>query len=273
MTAKMKTLLICHEGSGLDREALARWMSSFSDLRGVVVLRENKQRMQRRIRREMRRVGLARFLDVLAFRLYYRLFLARKDREWEEAKLGELCSIYPELKGVNVLVTHSPNSQEAEEFIRQAAPDMVVARCKTLLKESVFTIPRLGTLVMHPGICPEYRNAHGCFWALANDDLSRVGMTLLRIDRGVDTGPVYGYYGCAYDEVNESHIVIQHRVVLDNLCELREKMREIYEGRAATLETGGRASAAWGQPWLSSYLRWKSRARVRDESKARLSNA
>jgi len=273
MTAKMKTLLICHEGASLDREALARWMSSFSDLAGIVVLRENKQRISRRIRREVKRVGVARFIDVLAFRLYYKLFLARKDRRWEGAKLKELCSIYPALKDVDVLVTHSPNSAEAEAFIRRAAPDIVIARCKTLLKESVFSIPRRGTLVMHPGICPEYRNAHGCFWALASDDLGRVGMTLLRIDKGVDTGPVYGYYGCAFDEVNESHIVIQHRVVLDNLCELQEKMGEIVEGRATTLETGGRASATWGQPWLSKYLRWKNKARVRNESKARLSNA
>lgn len=270
---KMKTLLICHEGASLDREALARWMAAFSDLSGIVVLRENRQRVSRRIRREIKRVGLARFIDVLAFRLYYRLFLARKDRRWEEAKLEELRSIYPELKNVNALVTHSPNSPEAESFIRRAAPDVVVARCKTLLKESIFSIPSRGTLVMHPGICPEYRNAHGCFWALANDDLGRVGMTLLRIDRGVDTGPVYGYYGCEYDEVGESHIVIQHRVVLDNLCEIQSKIEEIYEGRAVALETGGRASATWGQPWLSSYLRWKSRARVRNESKARLSNA
>ncbi|HVF91172.1 MAG TPA: formyltransferase family protein [Blastocatellia bacterium] len=273
MSDKMKTLLICHEGASLDREALARWMAAFSDLSGIVLLRENRQRVGRRIKREIKRVGVARFFDVLAFRFYYRLFLARKDRIWEDAKLEELRALYPELRDVDVLVTHSPNSAEAEEFIRRAAPDIVIARCKTLLKESVFSIPSRGTLVMHPGVCPEYRNAHGCFWAMACDDLGNVGMTLLKIDKGVDTGPVYGYYGCEYDEVNESHIVIQHRVVLDNLCELQEKMREIYEGRAAALETGGRPSNTWGQPWLSSYLRWKSRARVRNESKARLSNA
>ena len=51
---------------------------------------------------------------------------------------------------------------------------------------------------MHPGICPEYRNAHGCFWALANRDLNKVGMTLLRIDKGVDTGPTFGYYTYPY---------------------------------------------------------------------------
>jgi len=44
---------------------------------------------------------------------------------------------------------------------------------------------RSAAFVLHPGICPEYRNAHGCFWALVNRDLARVGVTLLRADRGV----------------------------------------------------------------------------------------
>ena len=77
---------------------------------------------------------------------------------------------------------------------------------------------------MHPGVCPEYRNAHGCFWALANGDAERVGMTLLKVDAGVDTGPVYGYYGCRYDESRDSHVVIQSRVVFDNLDTLRAKL-------------------------------------------------
>ncbi|HXG66244.1 MAG TPA: formyltransferase family protein [Blastocatellia bacterium] len=257
----MRTALICHEGAPLDREGLARWLASFSNLVGVVVLRETNQRMQRRVRREIKRVGVMRFMDVIAFRLYYRLFLAGKDRQWQKRKLDQLRSIYPEVNGVPVLYTHSPNSAEAEAFIRRISPDILLARCKTLLKESVFSLPSKGTFVMHPGICPEYRNAHGCFWALANGDLNKVGMTLLRIDKGVDTGPVYGYYDYDYDEAKESHVVIQHRVVLENLDKLEKKFMEIYTGQAAPLDTTGRASATWGQPWLSSYLKWKRRAR------------
>jgi methionyl-tRNA formyltransferase len=114
---------------------------------------------------------------------------------------------------------------------------------------------------MHPGICPEYRNAHGCFWALANRDLEKVGMTLLKIDKGVDTGPSFGYYTYPFDEVRESHVVIQHRVVLDNLDALRSKFQEIFDGTAIPLSTEGRPSAAWGQPWLTKYLEWKSSAK------------
>ena len=86
---------------------------------------------------------------------------------------------------------------------RSVQPDLAIARCKVILKREIFEIPRVGTFVMHPGICPEYRNAHGCFWALVNRDLDRVGMTLLRVDAGIDTGPVYLHGTCDIDEVRE----------------------------------------------------------------------
>jgi len=258
----MKTLLICHEEDDLDREGLAKWLGSFSDLVGIVILCDTKGQVWRRIRREFKRVGVLRFLDVLAFRIYYAFFLAKKDQEWKKKKLEELSRRYPPLrKDLSVLYTHSPNSAEAEEFIERLHPDIALARCKFILRERIFRIARKGTFVLHPGICPEYRNAHGCFWALANRDLEKVGMTLLRIDAGVDTGPVYGYYTYPYNELNESHLVIQHRTVLDNLVPLQNKFMEIYGGSANPIDTSARKSTTWGQPWLSRYLQWKSEAR------------
>jgi len=258
----MKTLLICHDGAQLDQVVLARWLNSFTNLVGIVVIQEPSSRMWRRARREIQRTGALRLADAVAFRLYYRLFLAGKDIQWERRELEAKCRLYGDISAnTAILKTPSPNSKEAEAFIRKVTPDLVLARCKVILKERVFSIPKKGTLVMHPGICPEYRNAHGCFWALANRDLKKVGMTLLRIDRGVDTGPTFGYYSYPFDEVNESHIVIQHRVVLENLDELREKLLEIFNGTAGTVDTAGRPSATWGHPWLTKYLAWKSQAK------------
>ena len=254
----MRTLLICHEEDELNRVGLARWLASFSTLAGIVSLRETSVQTRRRIKRELRRVGPARFLDVLAFRAYYRARWAGRDREWEERTLAALRREYPELpEATAVLTAASPNTSQVREFIQTAHPDMVIARCKVILKEEIFSVPTDGTFVMHPGICPEYRNAHGCFWALANRDLERVGMTLLRVDRGVDTGPIFGYFRAAYDERRESHIVIQHRTVFDNLDAIRDRLLEIHAGRGTPIEVANRASGAWGQPWLSSYVRWR----------------
>jgi methionyl-tRNA formyltransferase len=167
---------------------------------------------------------------------------------------------FPVLPAVPEIVVSSPNSPDAERFVREQRPDLVIARCKTLLREQVFGIPSLGTFVMHPGICPEYRNAHGCFWAAATGDTGNIGMTLLKIDRGVDTGPVFGYYRVS-PSPQESHVVTQHRTVLDHLDAIRDRLQAIAAGGAGPVDTSGRRSAAWGQPWLTAYLRSRLRRR------------
>ncbi len=257
----MKTVLICHDGARLDEIGLARWMSSFSELAGVLVLREPGKRMWQRVRKEIQRNGLLRIADVAAFRLYYRLFLAQRDRAWEEAELARLTQQFPEsLTTPCVCYANSPNSPEAREFLRDVAPDLMIARCKTLLKPEVFSIPPLGTYVLHPGMCPEYRNAHGCFWALANGEPEKVAVTLLRIDAGVDTGPVYGYFSCDFNSFNDSHIVIQTKAVTANLDAIRLRLEEIVAETAQAIPTQGRHTAVWGQPWLTKYFAWKRSA-------------
>jgi hypothetical protein len=261
---RIRSVLICHHDDPVNRQGLAAWLASFTDLVGLVVIRETKGRLIRRIRREVRRVGLLRFPDVLAFRTYYRLFLRSRDQQWERQRLADLTESYGLLpETARVVETPNPNSPAVASVLKELAPDLMIARCKTLLKPRVFAIPRCGTFVLHPGICPEYRNAHGCFWALACDDPTNVGITLLKIDEGVDTGPVYGYFRCEPDAIGESHVVIQHRAVLDNLEPLKSKLLEIGAGRAEPVDTSGRSSREWGQPWLTAHLGWKIRARWR----------
>lgn len=255
----MRTLLICHHDSPADRDALARWLASFSTLAGVVVITETGDTLKKRIKREWKRSGPFRFLDILLFRLYYRLFLAKRDGAVLKAQVDDLTAHFPPHMAPE-LDTATINRPEVAAFIRDAKPDLVIARCKQLLKRDVYALPALGTFVMHPGICPEYRNAHGCFWALARRDLAHVGMTLLKIDDGVDTGPIYGYYSYPFDERRETHIVIQARTVLDNLDALAGKLSEIARGEAQPIDVTGRPSAVWGQPWLSAYISWKFKA-------------
>jgi hypothetical protein len=262
--ARPRSVLICHRGAILDREGLSLWLASFSDLVGIVELDEPRSRTRRRIRKQIQRSGLLRFLDVLALRAWYRVRHARSDRQFERDAVDRIRARFPATApSPNLLRSSSVNAPEVIEFLQRSRPDFVVARCKTLLKPAVFEVPAAGTYVLHPGVCPEYRNAHGCFWALAQRDLERVGLTLLRIDAGVDTGPIYGYFSYAFDERRESHIRIQQRVLLENLDAVRDTLLSAVAGAAERIQTSGRRSATWGQPWLTAYLRWKRAARRR----------
>jgi len=259
----VRTALICHRENASSLGVLPAWLGSFSDLVAIVVIDEPRSRVLKRMRAERRRSGW-RLLDVLAFRVYYRLRFARSDTRRTDLLDGDLAVRYgvpPE--GVPVLNTSDVNSERTREFLEQAAPDVVFARCKQLLRPEVYETARRGTVVAHPGICPEYRNAHGCFWALAGRDLERVGATLVQIDEGVDTGPVLGYYSARFDEVRESHVLIQHRVVFDNLDQIAADLQAFAAGTLTPIDTSGRDSRAWGQPRLSDWIRWKRAARRR----------
>ena len=262
---KPSVVLICHEQDRLDTEGLASWLASSLRLAGLIIIRDPRGRLWRAAKREIRRVGWLRFVDVLAFRAYARLRLAHRDHAWKDAEIARLRGRYPaDLDSVPRIVVSSPNSSEARAFMERLQPDLAIARCKVILKQTIFGIPRVGTFVLHPGICPEYRNAHGCFWALTRRDFERVGMTLLRVDPGIDTGPIFLHGTCEFDEVEQSHSVIQYRSVTENLDAIADVLSALCRGEQLTpLSTEGRASAVWGQPQLTAYLRWKREARRR----------
>jgi hypothetical protein len=264
-------ILICHQRDRLDSEGLASWLAATLRLAGIVEISGDGSRLLRVARRELRRAGVIRFIDALAFRAFARLRFGGSDAAWTTREIGRLRRRYPvELGSIPRCLVRDPNDAAAQAFIAEHQPDVIVARCKFILKPDVFNLARAGAFALHPGICPEYRNAHGCFWALVNRDLDRVGMTLLRIDRGVDTGPALLQATYQFDEMRESHYVIQQRVVFENLERIGEALLAAGRGRPPdSIDTRGRASAVWGQPRLTSYLRWKRAAR-RDRHKTRV---
>jgi folate-dependent phosphoribosylglycinamide formyltransferase PurN len=244
------------------------------NLAGLIVISDTRRQLLKAARRELRRSGWVRFLDVAAYRLFARVRLRAAEDAWKNAEIAKLKEKYPaDLGSVPRVVVTNPNSAESRSFLERLEPDIVIARCKFILKPEIFSLARVGAFAMHPGICPEYRNAHGCFWALVNRDLDRVGMTLLKIDKGIDTGPVYLQAGCSIDEAAESHIVIQYRVVTENLGRIAATLIDVSNGvRVEPIPTSGRSSAVWGQPRLTDYLRWKRAARIAKSNATRIAS-
>jgi folate-dependent phosphoribosylglycinamide formyltransferase PurN len=258
----LAVVLICHEEDQIDTAGIASWLASSFRLAGIVYLRERPGSFMRKLRREYRRVGFWRLLDVILFRIVYRIRHAQNDARWVREKVHELRMKYrADPAQVPSLVAYDPNAAAVRDFLAARQPDLTLARCKFILQPQIFGIARHGTYVLHPGICPAYRNAHGCFWALVNRDLNRVGMTLLKVDAGIDTGPIYLQCSYAYDEARESHFVIQHQVVLENLDAITGVLYAIAAGHAVPRQVASDRSTNWGQPWLTAYLQWKRAVR------------
>ena len=74
--------------------------------------------------------------------------------------------------------------------LRALAPDVgVVVAYGHILRPSLLAIPRHGMINVHPSLLPELRGAAPIEWAIING-LEKTGVTIMRMDAGMDTGPI-----------------------------------------------------------------------------------
>jgi methionyl-tRNA formyltransferase len=92
--------------------------------------------------------------------------------------------------GLPVFQPERVRRPEAVELLRNLAPDaMVVVGYGQIVPQSIIDIPRLGILNVHASLLPKYRGAAPIQWAIARGE-TRTGVTIMRIDAGLDTGDV-----------------------------------------------------------------------------------
>jgi methionyl-tRNA formyltransferase len=92
------------------------------------------------------------------------------------------------------LTVHQPVSlknDDARRLFEALAPELlVVVAYGKILPAWLLELPRYGAVNLHGSLLPRYRGAAPIQWAMANGD-SETGVCTMRLDEGLDTGPVY----------------------------------------------------------------------------------
>jgi len=129
-------------------------------------------------------------------------------------------------------------------LFRELAPDIAISYgYRWLLSEEVFTTPRLGTVNAHISYLPWNRGADPNFWSHAEG--TPKGVSLHRIDTGIDTGP----------------LIARERVVFAEDDTLRTSYDKLHESMLALLERwwpalrGGQAPGVAQEPGGTLHLR------------------
>jgi len=95
-----------------------------------------------------------------------------------------------EAEDVPVLQPERPSDPAFIERLRALAPDVgVVVAYGHILRRDLLALPRLGMINLHPSLLPELRGAAPVEWAILNG-LKRTGVTIMRMDEGLDSGPI-----------------------------------------------------------------------------------
>ncbi len=94
------------------------------------------------------------------------------------------------LRSVGVRTTNAVNEDSFLAEMRVAMPELfVIAGFPTIFTRPLYSLPRLGTINLHGGPVPRYRGGSPLNWQMINGEKT-IGITVLRVDNGIDTGPV-----------------------------------------------------------------------------------
>lgn len=162
----------------------------------------------RRFVKRWRRYGGVRLVDQMGFELFARVRAKIKDRKIENSASWKHVPALPHL------TVNSLGGEALCQWIKGLNPELIVNLGAGLMDESVFSLAKWGAINIHTGILPKYRGINPIVWALCQGEPEQIGVTIHRIDRGIDTGAV----------------LWQRHIPLDSsLCTLESLTQHAYE--------------------------------------------
>jgi folate-dependent phosphoribosylglycinamide formyltransferase PurN len=87
-------------------------------------------------------------------------------------------------------VLSSVNSQQAIDLVKILNPACIVLAGTRILSKEFLQNFRCPIINIHAGITPLYRGVHGGYWAIVEKRPELCGVTVHRVDAGIDTGQV-----------------------------------------------------------------------------------
>lgn len=99
---------------------------------------------------------------------------------------------FPKFPSVKILNVQNINSDEAYNFTKGVAPDLIIVSGTSLVKEKMLSLkPGIGILNLHTGISPYIKGGPNCTnWCIATEQFHLIGNTIMWIDAGIDSGNI-----------------------------------------------------------------------------------
>ncbi len=125
--------------------------------------------------------------------------------------------------------------QEILTWIKDKNPDLIVVYSMPfLLKEEIFSYPKLGTINLHTALLPKYRGAVPIFWTYYLFDRN-AGVTVHYIDKGEDTGDIILQKEVKVD-LGERYYELRTKFESTGSLALLESINKIESGRVKRIK-------------------------------------
>ncbi len=162
-------------------------------------------------------------------------------------------------RGIPVFQPEKAKAPESVARIAAERPELiVVVAYGHILPPSILSIPEHGCINVHASLLPKYRGAAPINWAIARGETT-TGVTIMRMDAGMDTGPMLHVRTIAIGEDDTAGTMFPKLAAL-GAAALGEALRRLHDGTLAeTPQDNAQATYApmlkkehglidWGRP-------------------------
>ncbi|MCY7345530.1 MAG: hypothetical protein LH614_04850 [Pyrinomonadaceae bacterium] len=185
---KLKVVILTHGGANRLLELLAALEEI--EIAGVYIetVTETPRNLMEKLKRSIRYDGYS-----ATFKKFSAKFFGGANGGAEELKTvresqKELEEAAEKLK-IPVYRVENYHAEPAMNLLQKADADLGILYGTNIIKETVFSIPKRGSINIHQGLAPIYRGGPTVFWELYNNE-QEIGITVHYVAPKVDTGDI-----------------------------------------------------------------------------------
>lgn len=141
------------------------------------------------------------------------------------------------------------------KLLQKIAPDAIVVIGTRIISREVLNSIPAKFINIHAGITPKYRNVHGAYWAVVNNDYDNCGVTVHLVDPGIDTGSII-YQQTIKIKKEDNFVTYPFLQLAEGIILLKQALKNIFEEKLV-LKKGMQESKLWYHPTILQYLYYR----------------
>lgn len=227
-----------------------------------VVIREEKPPISGFLRRRLKKLGFSKVAGQLLFAAGIVPVVTYRSRR----RLQQITSLNlldtSEIPTSCTIDVASVNSDVTITELRRLSPRVVIVNGTRIIQERVLNSVDAIFLNTHAGITPMYRGVHGGYWALASRDPMNCGVTVHRVDKGIDTGSIVAQ-ATITPTPEDTFATYPFLQIASAIPLLKKAVGDALAGNLSEIAPPPGKSRLWTHPTAWHYLKTRIRTGIR----------
>lgn len=217
------------------------------------VLLSDSISLKQLVYKRIKKLGYLKVLNQLIFQTIICKFMKLSSKKLildRKKKLGLNESQIPLEKLVDVGFV---NSEKCINTLKSFKPDVIIVNGTSIISRKVLESTNAIFINIHVGITPEYRGVHGGYWSLRNHEKEKFGVTIHKIDTGIDTGDIIYQDTCVVSNKDNflTYPLYQYSLAIPLLL---KTISDIKNGTFKSYKKENAVSKLYYHPTMTDYI-------------------